>query len=95
MNISHYVFVCQVNFSNEKYIRDKKKKFLEFFLQKKIDIRYSLIIHKYFPSKECYSYSYSQVLEFTNYSYSYLYRSWLCESLHIPICGKKLLFADH
>ena len=26
MNISHYVFVCPVNFSNQKYNRVKKKK---------------------------------------------------------------------
>ena len=35
MNISHYGFVCQVNFSNEKYIRVKKKKFLDIFFEKK------------------------------------------------------------
>ena len=27
--------------------------------------------------------------------YSYLYKSWLRESIAIPIRGKKLLFADH
>ena len=37
---------------------------------------------------EYYSYSYLQVLEFTNYSYSYLYRIWLRESIPIPIRGK-------
>ena len=51
-------------------------------------IRYSWIIREYFPSDEYYSYSYSQVLGFTNYSYSYSYRSWLCESIPIPIRGK-------
>ena len=33
MNISHYGFVCSVNFSNEKYIRVKKKKFLIILLR--------------------------------------------------------------
>ena len=40
MNISHYGFVCPVNLSNEKYIRVKKKKFLEIFLRDK-NVRYS------------------------------------------------------
>ena len=35
MNISHYGFVCPVNFSNEKYIGVKKKKFLVIFLREK------------------------------------------------------------
>ena len=35
MHISHYGFVCPVNFSNENYIRVKKKKFLDIFLRKK------------------------------------------------------------
>ena len=35
MNISNYGFVCPEKFSNEKYIRVKKKKFLDFFFQKK------------------------------------------------------------
>ena len=35
MNISHYGFVCPGNFSNEKYIRVKKKKFFEIFFEKK------------------------------------------------------------
>ena len=84
MNISHYGFVCQVNFSNEKYIRVRKKKFLEIFLGKS---RYQVfvIIRENFPSDKYYSYSYLQVLEFMNYSYSYLYRSWLSESIPIPI----------
>ena len=34
MNISHYGFVCPVNLSNEKYIRVKKKKFLEIFFER-------------------------------------------------------------
>ena len=46
------------------------------------------IICKYFPSDEHYSYTYSQLLEFKNYSYSYLYRSWLRESIPIPIRRK-------
>ena len=37
---------------------------------------------------EYYSYSYSQVLGFMNYSYFYSYRSWLRESIPIPIRGK-------
>ena len=85
MNISHYV--CPVNFSNEKYIRVKKKKFVDIFWEK-IDIWYSWIIREYFPSDEYYSYSYSHVSEFTNYSYSYSYKSWLHKSIPIPICGK-------
>ena len=36
MNISHYGFVGPVNFSNEKYIRVKKKKCLDILLRKKI-----------------------------------------------------------
>ena len=46
--------------------------------------RYLWIIGDYFPSEECYSYSYLQVLKFTNYSYSNSFRSWLRKS--IPIC---------
>ena len=30
---------------------------------------------------------YLQVLEFTNYFYSYLYGSWLRKSIPVPICG--------
>ena len=33
MNISHYGFVCPVNFSNKKYIRVKKKKFSDILLR--------------------------------------------------------------
>ena len=36
MHISHYGFVCPVNFSNVKYIWVKKKKFLENKLREKI-----------------------------------------------------------
>ena len=36
MNISHYGFVCPVNFSNEKYIRVTKKKLLDIFLRQKL-----------------------------------------------------------
>ena len=94
-SISYSYIVCPVNFSNEKYIRVKKKKFVEIFWEK-IDIRNSWIIRKYFPSDKYYSYSYWQVLEFTNYSYSYSYRSWLRESIPILFCGKKyyLLITD-
>ena len=42
INISHYVFVCLVNFSNEKYIRVKKKKLLELFLRKN---RYQIFVN--------------------------------------------------
>ena len=35
MKISHYGFVWSVNFSNEKYIRVKKGKFLNIFLKEK------------------------------------------------------------
>ena len=87
MNISHYGFSCPVNFWNEKYIRVKNKKYLDISL-KKIDIRYSWIICEFLPSDKYYSYSYSQVLEFTNYSYSYLYRIWLRKSIPIPIRRK-------
>jgi hypothetical protein len=38
--MSPYGCVCPVNFSNEKYIRVKKKKYSDIFLRK-IDIRYS------------------------------------------------------
>ena len=87
MNIPHYGFVCPVDFWNEKYIESRKEKKMN-FLKEKMDIRYLWIIHKYFPSDKYYSYSYSQVMEFTNYSYSYSYRSWLRESFPIPIRGK-------
>ena len=65
-------------------------------LLRKIYIRKEWIICKYFPSDEYNSYSYLQVLEFTNYSYSYSYRSWLCKSIPIPICAKNyyLLITD-
>ena len=53
--------------------------------------RYWWVVREYFPSDKYYYYSYSQVLEFTNYSYSYLYRSWLRESIPIPIRGKKTI----
>ena len=55
---------------------------------KKIYFRYLWINRKYFPNEKYYSYSYSKVLGFTNFSYSYSYRSWLHESIPIPICGK-------
>ena len=87
MNISHYGFFCLVNFSIDKYIRIKKKKFLDIFWER-IHFRYPWIIREYFPADEYYSYSYSHVFEFTNYSYSYLYRSWLRESIPNPICRK-------
>ena len=61
-------------------MKKKKKKYIYF--------RYSWIIHKYSPSDKYYFYSYSHFSEITNYSYSYSYRSWLCESIPIPICGK-------
>ena len=70
MNVSHYGFVCPINFSNEKYMSQEKEIFTHFFGEK-IDIRYLWSIHEYFLSDEYYSYSYSQVLELTNYSYSY------------------------
>ena len=60
-------------------------------MREKIYFRYLWIIHKFFPSdKYFYSILYfnSQVLEFTNYSYSYLFRSLLRKSIPIPIHGK-------
>ena len=54
----------------------------------KIYFRYLWIIREYFPSDKYCSYSYLQVLVFTNYSYSYSYRSWLPESIPILIRGK-------
>ena len=63
--------------------------FLTFFWEK-LDIRYLWTIRKYFPSDKYYSYSYCQVLEFTNYSFSYSYRSWLCK--FIPIWGRNYYF---
>ena len=36
MHISQYGFVCPVGFWNEKYLRVKKKLFLEFFLRKNV-----------------------------------------------------------
>ena len=88
MHISHYGFVWSINYSNEKNIGVQNKNFLDLFWEKKKDIRYSWIIREYFPSDEYYSYSYLQVLEFTNYSYSYSYRSWLRKTIPIPIRGK-------
>ena len=46
------------------------------------------MICEYIPCDKYYSYSYSQVLEFTNYSYSYLYINWLCKTIPILICGE-------
>ena len=88
MNISHYGFVCPVSFSNEKYIRVRRKRNIRKKLDNQKYFSYSWIVRKYFPSDKYYSYSYSQVLEFTNYSYSYLYRSWLRKSIPIPIRRK-------
>ena len=87
-HISHYSFVCMVNFSNAKIYKSQEKDFFRKIWEKKIYFRYSWITREYFPSDEYYSYSYSQVLKFTNYSYSYLYKSCLRESIPIPICGK-------
>ena len=42
MNICHYGFVCLVNYSNEKYKRDKKKKLLDIFLKKN---RYQVFVN--------------------------------------------------
>ena len=42
MNISHYDFVCPETFSNEKFIRVKKKKFVEIFLRKN---RYQVFVN--------------------------------------------------
>ena len=85
MNIFIYGFVWLVNFSYEKYIWVKKKKFLDI---KKIYFMYLWIIYEFFPSEKFYSYSYLHILEFTNYSYSYSYRSWLHKSIPIPIRGE-------
>ena len=54
-----------------KYIRTKKKKLEGEKIDKNNYSSYSWIVCKYFPSDKYYFYSYSQVLEFTNYSYSY------------------------
>ena len=71
-----------------KIYKSKKKDFCLKFFWEKIDISYLWIICKYFPSDKYYSYSYLQVLEFTNYSYSYLYRSCLRQYIPIPIIKK-------
>ena len=73
MKISHYGFVSKVTFSNEKYISVKKRKKRKKEGEKKY-FRYSQIICELFPLDKYYSYSYSPVLTFTNYSsyYSYL-----------------------
>ena len=88
IHTSHYGCICMVNLSKEKFIRLKKIKFLEKKLVNKIYFRYLWIICDYFPSDKYHSYSYSQVLEFTNWSYSSSYRSWLRKSIPIPIIGK-------
>ena len=47
INTSQYGFVCPVKFSNEKYIRIKKKKFLDIFLRKnryQVFVNYSQIL---------------------------------------------------
>ena len=36
MHISHYGFVCPVRFSNEKYIRERKKRNSNRIIEKKI-----------------------------------------------------------
>ena len=85
MHVSHYGFVCPVSFSNEKYIRKRRKINIRQKRTKKY-FRFSWIIPEYLPSVEYYSYSYSQVLEFTDFSDSYSY--WLRESSPIPIHGE-------
>ena len=49
MNISHYGFDCPVIFTNEKFIRVKKKNFLETFLRKN---RYQVRLYSYSYSQE-------------------------------------------
>ena len=71
-----------------KKIQESRKIIFQTFFGEKIDIRYFRIICEYFPSDEYYSYSYLQIFEFTNYSYSYSSRGWLRKSIPIPIRGK-------
>ena len=86
MHVSYYGFIGQLSLSNYKYIEVKKIYFLKQSLRRRKKFRYSWRVCEYFPSDEYYSLSYLQVFEFTNYSYSYSYRSWLRKS--IPIRGK-------
>ena len=51
-----------------KINKSQEKEMFRHFFWDKIDIRYSWIIRDYFLSDEYYFYSYSHVLEFTNYS---------------------------
>ena len=94
MNISHYGFVCQVNFPNGKYIRVKKKKFLEIFKEKnryQVFVNYSrmlpiwwilfLFLFTSFGIHELLLFLFVQKLALRIYSYSY--------------SREKLLLADH
>ena len=80
-------FFGPLNFSKKKYIRVKKKKWLENMREKifKVFMNNSRIL----PIWQILLLdSYLKVLEFTNYSYSSLYRSWLHKYVPIPIHRK-------
>ena len=94
MNMSHYGFICLVNFSNEKYIRGKKKKFLDIILRKnryQVFVNYLrilsiwqilfLFIFASFGIHKLFLFLFLQKLAPQIYSYSY--------------SREKLLFADH
>ena len=49
MKISHYGFFCPVNVFNEKYIRVKKKKFLDIILREKNRYQVSVIYSRILP----------------------------------------------
>ena len=79
------VFIARQVFQRKNIKMLRKRNYWKNMKQKKYS-RCLWIICKYFLSDKYYSYS--QVLWFTNYSYSYSYKSWLRKSIPIPICQK-------
>ena len=71
------IFV-KINNTFESRNKYEKKERTKYF-------RYLWIFCQYFLSDKYYSYY--QVLNFTNYSYSYLYGSWLRKFIPYPICN--------
>ena len=86
------IFFFFLNWSKIQKICCKTRIVLKKLRKEKI-FRYSWNICKNLPFDKYYSFL--QVSEFTNYLYSYSYRSWLRQSIPIPISGGKNPFADH
>ena len=74
MNIYHYGFVCLVIFSNEKYVRVKKKKLLDILLKKK---KISVILELF-----------ANTSHLTNIIPIPIRKFWNSQTIPIPICGK-------